>query len=49
MTLGLPWPFLRQGQISKNANILNFMESSEYFGLKIVNKSCHNEYTKIYE
>ena len=40
---------LRQGQISENANTLNFMESFEYFGLKVDNKSCLNEYTKIYE
>ena len=31
------------------ANTLDFMESFEYFGLKIGNKSCLNEYTKIYE
>ena len=49
MTLGWPWPFLRQGQILENAYTLNFMESFEYFGQKIGNKSCLNEYTKIYE
>ena len=32
-----------------NANTLNFMESFEYFGLKVGNKSCLNVYTKIYE
>ena len=31
------------------ANTWDFMESFEYFGLKIGNKSCLDEYTKIYK
>ena len=33
----------------ENATILDFTESIEYFGLKIGNKNCLNEYTNIYE
>ena len=40
---------LRQGQISENAYTLNFMESFEYFDLKVGNKSCLIEHTKFYE
>ena len=50
MTLGWRWPFLWQGQIWDNANTLDFIESFECFGQnKNGNKSCLNEYTKIYE
>ena len=49
MTLGWHWSFLWQGQIWENADTVDFMESFGYFGLKIGNKSCQNEYTKIYE
>ena len=38
MTLGWPWLFLRQGQIWENANALDFMESIEDFGIKMVNR-----------
>ena len=35
MTLGWPWPVIRQGQIWENANTFDFMESFEDFGIKM--------------
>ena len=41
--------FFMASQIWENAYTLDFMESFGYFDLKIGNKGCLNEYTKIYE
>ena len=46
---GLTLIFFMARSYMGNAYTFDFMESFEYFGLKIGNESCLNEYTKIYE
>ena len=56
MTLGWPWPILRQGQIlslmvlyGNKGKTMDFLETVVVYGIKVGRYSLMNDYMNLYE